>query len=133
MTEITKAAPGSFVEPFGNNVGLPGSSEFLVNPDGSVDLNDSSQPAGAGRTDSVFRRPITRPPLDAIGQNSGADEIQQFLGFLNDGRPDPTDAIFDFRYNPTNVNDFGLKLDSLRLSAKRKILLPTGAYHGARR
>ena len=90
---------------------------FLINADGSVDLNDSSQPAFGNRTESVFRGQITQPPASAIGQNSGADSVALYRGFLDDGRSDPSDAIFDFKYNPTNVDEFGLNLDSLQLSA----------------
>ncbi len=96
---------------------------FLINPDGSVDLTDSSQPAFGSRTESVFRGQITQPPLAAIGQNSGPDAVTQFLGFLDDARSDPSDAIFDFKYNPTTVDDFGLNLDSIRLSAQGSIAL----------
>ncbi|WP_321327180.1 TonB-dependent receptor domain-containing protein [uncultured Parasphingorhabdus sp.] len=92
---------------------------FLLNPDGTVDLNDSVQPAplDGTRTESVYRGQIRMPTAAEIGLNSSFADIQAFRGFLNDARYDPTDAIFDFKYNPTNVDEFGLNLDALRLSA----------------
>lgn len=107
------AAVASFGTAFHNFGG------FLLNPDGTVDLNDGVQPAprDGTRTESVFRGRITMPTAAEIGLNSSAADIQAFLGFLNDGRSDPTDAIFDFKYNPTTVDNFGLNLDALRLSA----------------
>ncbi len=85
---------------------------------GLADQTDSVVPSpGGGRGESVFRGRITQPPADRIGLNTASANIQGYLGFLNDARSDPSDAIFGFKYNPTTVNDFGLNLDSLRLSA----------------
>jgi len=85
---------------------------------GIADQTDSVVPSpGGGRGESVFRGRITQPPANRIGLNTSAAEIQAYLAFQNDGRSDPSDAIFGFKYNPTNVSDFGLQLDSLRLSA----------------
>jgi len=75
-------------------------------------------PLGSGRTESVYRGTIVTPAEDTIGLNSGADTIQRFRdGLVADGRNSTDDAINFFEYNPFNVDEFGLKLDSLRLSA----------------
>jgi iron complex outermembrane receptor protein len=107
------AAVASFGTAFHNYGG------FLLNPDGTVDMNDSVQPAplDGTRTESVYRGQIRRPTAAEIGLNSSFADIQAFRGFLNDARSDPGDAIFGFKYNPTTVDEFGLNLDALRLSA----------------
>ena len=107
------AAVASFGTAFHNFGG------FLLNPDGTVNLNDGVQPAprNGTRTESVYRGQIRRPSAAEIGLNTSSADVQAFRGFLNDGRSDPSDAIFGFKYNPTTVNDFGLNLDALRLSA----------------
>ena len=107
------AAVASFGTAFHNFGG------FLLNPDGTVNLNDGVQPAprNGSRTESVYRGQIRRPSAAEIGLNTSSADVQAFRGFLNDGRSDPSDAIFGFKYNPTTVNDFGLNLDALRLSA----------------
>jgi len=80
------------------------------------------QPAfGDDRTESVYRGIIERPANSQIGLNSARENVEQFRGFLNDGRSDPGDAIFGFKYNPTTVDDFGLNLDALRLSAQATV------------
>lgn len=89
---------------------------FLINPDGSVNLNDSLQPGGAGRTESVFRGRLTGVDPATAGLNSSAADIAAFRGFTMDGRSDPSDAVFGFKYNPFALDEYGLKLDSLRLS-----------------
>jgi len=89
---------------------------FAVN-NGVTDLTDSVVPGGGGRTESVFRGTIPTPDASRIGQNSAFSDIEAFRAFQNDGRSDPSDAIFGFTYNPFNVDEYGLKLDSFRLSA----------------
>lgn len=94
---------------------------FLINDDGSIDYSDSEQPAFGNRTESVYRGVISQPPASAIGLNSGPDSVALYRGFLMDARSDPSDAVFNFKYNPTTVDEFGLNLDSLRLSAQGTI------------
>ncbi len=107
--------PAASVLYFGTSQHNFGGFQFV---NGIADQTDSVVPSpGGGRGESVFRGRITEPPADRIGLNTAPENLQAFLGFLNDGRSDPSDAIFDFKYNPTTVDDFGLNLDSLRLSA----------------
>jgi iron complex outermembrane receptor protein len=96
---------------------------FLINPDGSVNMADSivPSPGGATRTESVFRGRIPTPSAAEIGQNSGPANVAQYNGFMNDPRFSPDAAVFDFRYNPMNKDDFGLDLASLRLSANVEV------------
>ena len=74
-------------------------------------------PAG-GRGESVFKGRITQPPANRIGMNTAPANITTFMNkFLSDARLAPTDAVYRFKYNPTTLDDFGLNLSSLRLSA----------------
>lgn len=92
---------------------------FALDANGVAIQTDSvvPSPLGSGRTESVFRGRITSIDPSLIGLNSGQMAIDNFRGLQNDGRFDPSDAINSFKYNPFNVDQFGLQLDSLRLSA----------------
>ena len=92
---------------------------FLVT-NGNTDLTDSVFPSpGGARTESVFRGTIPTPEADTIGLNSGFDTITALRNAITgDGRFNAsTNALSTYAYNPFNVDEFGVKLDSLRLSA----------------
>jgi len=95
---------------------------FLIE-NGLGNLTNSIVPSpGGGRTESVFRGNIVSPAEDTIGLNSGFDTIERFRqGLVADGRYATSDAINFFEYNPFNVDEFGLKLDSLRISANAEL------------
>lgn len=111
------AAVASFGTSFHNFGG------FLRTGNGTVDLTNSVQPAprDGTRTESVFRGQITQPAAADIGQNTDFSQIERFRGLTNDPRWSDAAAVNDFRYNLFNIDDFGLNLDNLQLSAVSSI------------
>mgnify|MGYP002628500018 FL=1 len=74
--------------------------------------------ASSGRGESVFKGRITQPPANRIGMNTAPANIKTFMDKLrSDARLAPTDAVYRFKYNPFTLDDFGLNLSSVRLSA----------------
>lgn len=97
---------------------------FAENPDGTIDMSDSVVPVLAGdvragtRTESVFQGTIRAPDESIIGMNSGAADIALFRAAITgDSRFSDEAAVNSFKYNLLNQDEFGLKLDSFRLSA----------------
>ncbi|MEP2990485.1 MAG: TonB-dependent receptor [Parasphingorhabdus sp.] len=100
---------------------------FVIGANGIADQTAGSivNPGSAGvagRGESVFSGRITQPGAAAIGKNTDFSVIQAFRTLQMDGRFDPNNnAISDFKYNPFNVDAFGLNLDSLQLSAQGSV------------
>jgi len=93
----------------------------FLETNGVADLNNSvvPRPNGSPRSESVFRGTIVAPDESTIGLNSGFDTITTMRNAISgDGRFNPaTNALASYTYNPFNTDTWGLKLDSLRLSA----------------
>lgn len=88
-----------------------------------ADRNDSVVPAprDGTRGESVYRGTIRMPAESTIGLNSGYANIETFRNlFLADPRYTSQALPARLSYNIKNVNEFGLKLDSTRLSAHAK-------------
>lgn len=87
---------------------------FAVDANGVIDPNDSVQPGGGGRTESVFNGTVTLPDDALIGSNIDQASIDRFRGaYLADGRLTPGAASLG--YNLLDVDEDGLQLDSFRL------------------
>lgn len=95
---------------------------FAENEDGTIDMSDSIIPTAAQvssgvRTESVFQGTIRQPDESIIGMNSSFADIMQFRDAVTgDGRYSSPVANELFKYNFLNQDEFGLKLDSFRLS-----------------
>jgi len=91
---------------------------------GLANTSDSVVPAplvetrNGTRGESVYRGTIRMPDESTIGLNTGFANIEAFRsGFVAHPLYTPQALPGRLSYNINNVNDFGLKLDSTRLSA----------------
>lgn len=92
----------------------------FLETNGIGDVNDSLFPSpGGNRGESVFRGTIPTPDESTIGLNSGFDSVMALRNVITgDGRYNAaTNALTGYKHNPFNTDEFGLKLDSFRLSA----------------
>jgi len=110
--EVDDGAP-AFVAT--NGVALHNFGGFALN-NGVANLGDSLPvpPRDGTRTESLFQGTTVIPQASRIGLNADSASIDRFRNaYLGDGRLTPQAALLE--YNPFNVNEFGLKLDSFRL------------------
>ena len=90
----------------------------IASPEASLIPRLPDSLAASGRGESVYKGRITQPPANRIGMNTAPANIQTFMdGLRRNPSLAPTDAVYRFKYNPFTLDDFGLKLSSLRLSA----------------
>lgn len=113
---------GAAATTFGYGIADHNYGGFLLQ-NGIANMGDSVVPAprDGTRGESVYRGTIRMPDPSTIGLNTGFANIEAFRNaFLSDPRHTSQALPGRLRYNVNNVNEFGLKLDSTRLSAHAK-------------